>query len=405
MSDHEYIPKSKLGKWFNDRLPILTLANHLTEYPTPKNLNYWWTFCAILTFCLVTQIITGLILAMHYVAHADLAFSSVEHIMRNVNYGWLIRYVHANGASMFFLAVYIHIFRALYYGSYKSPREIIWILGMMIYILMMMAAFMGYVLPWGQMSFWGATVITNLFSAIPVFGEGIVTWLWGNFSVDDAFLNRAFILHWLIAFGIIGVVVFHVIALHITGSNNPAGVEPVDTRDTISFAPYMTQKDLFAAVVFLTIFAIMLFWLPNFLGHPDNYIPADPLVTPAHIVPEWYFLPFYAILRAIPDKLMGVLAMGGAIVSFAALPWLDRSHVRSCRYRPIWKWCVWVFVIDFFVLMYCGAMPAEEPYVTISRLGTAYWFGFLFILAPLIGHFEKPKELPSSIHQSMESKT
>ncbi len=277
-----------------------------------------------------------------------------------------------------------------------------WIFGIVIFLMMMATAFLGYVLPWGQMSFWGATVITNLFSAIPVFGESIVTWLWGNFSVDDQFLNRAFILHWLIAFGIIGVVIFHVIALHITGSNNPTGVEPKDTRDTVSFAPYMTQKDLFASVVFLTIFAAMLFFMPNFLGHPDNYIPANPMVTPAHIVPEWYFLPFYAILRAIPDKLMGVLAMGGAIVAFAALPWLDRSKIRSCRYRPMWKWCVWLFVIDFFVLMYVGAMPADEPYVTISRIGTAYWFGFLFVLAPLVGYYEKPKELPASIHQAMK---
>ena len=245
----------------------------------------------------MTLIITGVILGMHYKPDVNLAFDSVERIMRDVNHGWLIRYIHMNMASFFFIAVYIHMFRGLYYGSYKCPRELMWIFGIVIFLMMMATAFLGYVLPWGQMSFWGATVITNLFSAIPVFGEGIVTWLWGNFSVDDAFLNRAFILHWLIAFGIIGVVVFHVIALHITGSNNPAGVEPVDTRDTISFAPYMTQKDLFAAVVFLTIFAIMLFWLPNFLGHPDNYIPADPLVTPAHIVPEWYFLPFYAILR------------------------------------------------------------------------------------------------------------
>ena len=324
--------------------------------------------------------------------------------MRDVNHGWLIRYMHMNMASFFFIAVYIHMFRGLYYGSYKNPRELMWIFGIIIFLMMMATAFLGYVLPWGQMSFWGATVITNLFSAIPFVGDAIVTFLWGDFSVGDAFLNRAFVLHWLIAFGIVGVVLFHVIALHITGSNNPSGVEPIDTRDTISFAPYMTQKDLVAAGAFLLVFCIMLFYLPNYLGHPDNYIPANPLQTPAHIVPEWYFLPFYAILRAIPDKLFGVLAMGGAIVSFAALPWLDRSHIRSCRYRPIWKWCVWIFVADFLVLMYCGAMPAEEPYVTISRLGTAYWFGFLFVLAPLVGHFEKPKELPLSIHQSMVSK-
>ena len=266
----------------------------------------------------------------------------------------------------------------------------------------MATAFLGYVLPWGQVSFWGATVITNLFSAIPFIGDSIVITLWGDFSVGDAFLNRAFVLHWLIAFGIVGVVLFHVIALHMTGSNNPTGVEPIDTRDTISFAPYMTQKDMFASIVFLTIFAVMLFFLPNALGHPDNYIKADPLATPAHIVPEWYFLPFYAILRAIPDKLMGVIAMGGAIVSFAALPWLDRSYIRSCRYRPVWKWCVWIFVLVFFLLMYCGAMPAEQPYVILSQIGTVYWFAFLFVLAPLVGWFETHKQLPKSIHESLK---
>ena len=301
MSDHEYIPKSKLGKWFNDRLPILTLANHLTEYPTPKNLNYWWTFGGILTFCLITQIVTGLILAMHYVAHADLAFGSVEHIMRNVNYGWLIRYVHANGASMFFLAVYIHIFRSLYYGSYKSPREIIWILGMIIYILMMAAAFMGYVLPWGQMSFWGATVITNLFSAIPLVGESIVTWLWGGYSVDNPTLTRFFSLHYLIPFLILGLVVLHIWALHVPGNNNPIGIDiKKPSNDTVSFHPYIVIKDLFALLIFLIVFAFFVFYSPNILGHADNYIEANPMVTPAHIVPEWYLLPFYAILRSVP---------------------------------------------------------------------------------------------------------
>ena len=403
--DYQYTPKNGFSKWLDKRLPLMRFADeNLLSFPTPKNLNYFYTFGFILTMCLVTQIITGIVLAMNYVPNTSLAFDSIEHIMRDVNYGWLIRYMHMNMASFFFIAVYIHMFRGLYYGSYKHPRELMWIFGIIIFLMMMATAFLGYVLPWGQMSFWGATVITNLFSAIPGIGESIVITLWGDFSVGDAFLNRAFVLHWLIAFGIVGVVIFHIIALHITGSNNPTGVEPHDTRDTISFAPYMTQKDMFASVVFLTIFAGMLFFLPNALGHPDNYIPANPLQTPAHIVPEWYFLPFYAILRAIPDKLMGVLAMGGAIVAFAALPWLDRSYVRSCRYRPIWKWCVWIFVLDFFVLMYCGAMPAEQPYVIISQFGTAYWFAFLFVLAPLVGWFETPKDLPQSIHKSMEKK-
>ena len=354
--------------------------------------------------CLASLIVTGLILGMHYKPDVDGAFDSVERIMRDVNGGWLIRYIHMNMASFFFIAVYIHMFRGLYYGSYKQPRELLWIMGIIIFLLMMASAFLGYVLPWGQMSFWGATVITNLFSAIPFFGEGIVIWLWGGYSVDDAFLNRAFILHWFFAFAIVGVVLFHIIALHITGSNNPSGVEPIDTRDTVSFHPYMTQKDFFAAIVFLAIFALFLFFLPNALGHPDNYIRANPMVTPAHIVPEWYFLPFYAILRAIPDKLMGVVAMGGAIVSFALLPWLDRSRVRSCRFRPIWKWCVWFFVLDFFLLMYVGAMPAEGIYVTLGQIGTFYWFAFLFLLAPLVPFFEETKELPSSIHKYIKER-
>ena len=412
--DYKPVKTSKVGGspftgvlgWIDDRLPLpRILLKEYVVFQVPRNLNYLYSFGGILMLSLITMIITGVILGMHYKADVNLAFDSVERIMRDVNHGWLIRYIHMNMASFFFIAVYIHMFRGLYYGSYKHPRELMWIFGIIIFLMMMATAFLGYVLPWGQMSFWGATVITNLFSAIPFAGDAIVTFLWGDFSVGDAFLNRAFVLHWLIAFGIVGVVIFHVIALHMTGSNNPSGVEPIDTRDTISFAPYMTQKDLVAAGAFLLVFCIMLFYLPNFLGHPDNYIRANPLQTPAHIVPEWYFLPFYAILRAIPDKLFGVLAMGGAIVSFAALPWLDRSYVRSCRYRPIWKWCVWIFVADFLVLMYCGAMPAEEPYVTISRIGTAYWFGFLFVLAPLVGKFETHKPLPQSIHQSMEKST
>ncbi len=398
MSDHEYIPKSKLGKWFNDRLPILTLANHLTEYPTPKNLNYWWTFGAILTFCLVTQIITGLILAMHYVAHADLAFSSVEHIMRNVNYGWLIRYVHANGASMFFLAVYIHIFRALYYGSYKSPREIIWILGMMIYILMMMAAFMGYVLPWGQMSFWGATVITNLFSAIPFFGESITTWLWGGYAVDNPTLTRFFSLHYLIPFLILGLVVLHIWALHVPGNNNPIGIDiKKPSNDTVSFHPYIVIKDIFALLIFLIVFAFFVFYSPNILGHADNYIEANPMVTPAHIVPEWYLLPFYAILRSVPDKLLGVIAMFAALFILVILPWLDTSKIRSAIFRPLYKQFYWFLVADVLILGYMGAMPAEGIYLLVARVATAYYFLHFLIILPVLGSKEKTLEVPLSI--------
>ncbi|SVB49988.1 uncharacterized protein METZ01_LOCUS202842, partial [marine metagenome] len=273
MSEEKYVPKSKLGQWFDSRLPLLTLAHHINDYPTPKNLNYWWTFGGILTFFLIIQIITGLVLAMHYVAHADLAFGSVEHIMRDVNYGWLIRYLHANGSSMFFLAVYIHIFRALFYGSYKAPREMIWIIGMLIYMLMMATAFMGYVLPWGQMSFWAATVITNLFSAIPLVGESITSWLWGGYAVGSPTLTRFFSLHYLMPFLIFGLVILHIWALHIPGNNNPVGIDiKQPLKETVPFHPYIIIKDLYALLIFLIIFSGFVFFVPNILGHPDNYI-------------------------------------------------------------------------------------------------------------------------------------
>ncbi len=398
MSDHEYIPKSKAGKWFNDRLPLLTLANHLTDYPTPKNLNYWWTFGGILTFCLITQIVTGLTLAMHYIAHADMAFESVEHIMRDVNYGWLIRYIHANGASMFFLAVYIHIFRSLFYGSYKSPREIIWIIGIIIYLLMMAAAFMGYVLPWGQMSFWGATVITNLFSAIPLVGEGIVTWLWGGYSVDNPTLTRFFTLHYLIPFLILGLVVLHIWALHVPGNNNPVGIDiKKPSKDTVPFHPYIVIKDGFALLMFMIVFAFFVFYAPNILGHADNYIEANPLVTPAHIVPEWYLLPFYAILRSVPDKLLGVVAMLSAILILAVLPWLDTSKIRSAVFRPLYKQFYWILVADVLILGYMGAMPAEGLYLLIARVATAYYFLHFLVILPVLGLKERTIPLPLSI--------
>ena len=398
MSEHQYEPKSKIGKWFNDRLPMLTLADHLRSYPTPKNLNYWWTFGGILTFCLITQIITGIILAMHYIAHADLAFGSVEHIMRDVNYGWLIRYVHANGASMFFLAVYIHIFRALYYGSYKAPREVIWIIGMIIYFLMMMTAFMGYVLPWGQMSFWGATVITNLFSAIPFFGESITNWLWGGFAVDNPTLTRFFSLHYLLPFLIFGLVILHIWALHVPGNNNPIGIDiKKPSNDTVPFHPYIVIKDLFALLIFLLIFAFFVFYSPNILGHADNYIEANPLVTPAHIVPEWYLLPFYAILRSVPDKLFGVIAMFLAIFVLVILPWLDTSKVRSAIFRPLYKQFYWFLVADVLILGYMGAMPAEGTYLMIARVATVYYFAHFLIILPLLGRKEKTMTIPLSI--------
>ncbi|MBU98825.1 MAG: cytochrome b [Rhodospirillaceae bacterium] len=385
-------------RWIDHRLPVFTFLHHeMHEYPTPKNLNYWWNFGSLAGITLVIMIVTGIILSMHYTAHVDHAFQSVERIMRDVNYGWLIRYIHANGASFFFIVVYIHIFRGLYYGSYKAPRELLWMLGVVILLLMMATAFMGYVLPWGQMSFWGATVITNLFSAIPLVGESIVTLLWGGFSVDNPTLNRFFSLHYLLPFVIVGVVVLHIIALHRFGSNNPLGIDVRGDQDTISFHPYYTVKDMFGLSVFLTIMAAVVFFLPNSMGHPDNYIPANPMVTPAHIVPEWYFLPFYAILRAVPDKLLGVLAMFAAIAVLFVLPWLDRSPVRSASFRPIYKIMFWVFLLDCVALTYLGAMPAEGIYVVLSRLCTVYYFFHFIVLLPALSIFETPRSLPRSI--------
>jgi ubiquinol-cytochrome c reductase cytochrome b subunit len=373
------------------------MHHELHEYPTPRNLSYLWNLGSLAGLALVTMIVTGIILAMHYTPHVDHAFESVERIMRDVNHGWLIRYIHMNGASFFFIVVYIHIFRGLYYGSYKAPRELLWILGVLILLLMMATAFMGYVLPWGQMSFWGATVITNLFSAIPWIGDSIVVWLWGGFSVDNPTLSRFFALHYLMPFLIVGVVILHIIALHRFGSNNPLGIDVSGKQDTIPFHPYYTSKDLFGAMVFLTIFASAIFFYPNFLGHPDNYIPANPLQTPAHIVPEWYFLPFYAILRAIPDKLGGVLMMFGAIAVLFVLPWLDRSPVRSGRFRPLFKLFFWVLLADCVLLGYLGGKPAEGIYVTLSRLATAYYFIHFLVILPLLSVVEKTRPLPQSI--------
>ena len=398
MSAEKYVPKSKLGQWFDSRLPLLTLAHHINDYPTPKNLNYWWTFGGILTFFLIIQIITGLVLAMHYVAHADLAFGSVEHIMRDVNYGWLIRYLHANGSSMFFLAVYIHIFRALFYGSYKAPREMIWIIGMFIYLLMMATAFMGYVLPWGQMSFWAATVITNLFSAIPLVGESITSWLWGGYAVGSPTLTRFYSLHYLMRFLIFGLVILHIWALHIPGNNNPVGIDiKQPSKETVPFHPYIVIKDFYALLIFLIIFSGFVFFVPNVLGHPDNYIEANPMVTPSHIVPEWYLLPFYAILRSVPDKLGGVVVMFAAVFILMFLPWLDTSKVRSAVFRPLYKVFFWILVIDVIVLGYIGANPPEGMYLIIGRIATIYYFVHFILIMPLLGFKEKTNPLPMSI--------
>jgi ubiquinol-cytochrome c reductase cytochrome b subunit len=389
----------------HERLPIMELVQgQALDFPTPKNLNYFWTFGGILAVMLVAQIITGVILVMHYTPHVDMAFASVEHIMRDVNSGWMIRYMHANGASMFFIAVYIHIFRGMYYGSYKAPREVLWMIGVLIYLVMMATAFMGYVLPWGQMSFWGAKVITNLFSAIPFVGDSITTLLWGGYSVDNPTLNRFFSLHYLLPFVLAALVGLHIWALHVPGNNNPTGVSVKSSQDTLPFHPYYTMKDAFAIVVFFMFFAFWIFFAPNYLGHAINYQEANPLVTPAHIVPEWYYLPFYAILRAVPDKLGGVIAMFGSILILFALPWLDTSKVRSGNYRPLFKGFFWIFAIVCVALGYLGSKPAEGLYVVFSRILTVYYFAHFLVILPLLGLLESPKPLPSSISDDVLAK-
>ena len=413
--DH-YKPKTGMQKWFHERLPIASLIYDTLTIPTPKNLNWMWIWGIVLTFCLALQIITGIILVMHYTPHVDLAFDSVEHIMRDVNGGWAFRYLHANGASLFFIAVYAHIFRGLFYGSYKAPREITWILGMLIYLMMMATGFLGYVLPWGQMSFWGATVITGLFGAIPGVGGILQEWLLGGPAVDNATLNRFFSLHYLLPFVIVGLVALHIWAFHTTGNNNPTGVEvrrkskAEAQKDTVPFWPYYVIKDLFALVMILIVFMAIVGFMPNYLGHPDNYIPANPLATPAHIVPEWYYLPFYAILRAITfdvlfldAKFLGVLAMFGSIAVMALAPWTDTSPVRSGRYRPTFKIAFWVLGFDFMLLMWCGAQPAEGLVPLVSLIGAIYWFAYFLIILPVLGWTEKTLPFPETIEADFDA--
>jgi len=406
-----YEPKFAFTRWVDEKLPLPRLVYNAIGggYPVPRNLNYAWNFGVLAGFCLVLQIVTGVILAMHYAANAGVAFDSVEHIMRDVNWGWMLRYAHANGASAFFVVVYLHIFRGFFYGSYKAPREMVWLLGVTIFLLMMATAFMGYVLPWGQMSFWGAKVITGLFGAIPLVGEPIQTWLLGGFAPDNAALNRFFSLHFLLPFVIAGVIILHIWALHIPGSSNPTGVEVKSESDTVPFHPYYTAKDGFGLGVFLIFYCAFLFFMPNALGHPDNYIPANPLSTPALIVPEWYFWPFYAILRAftsnfffVPAKLMGVMAMFAAILVWFFLPWLDRSPVRSGHYRPLFRKFFWFGLIPcVLVLGYCGGSHAEEPYLMLSQIAAAYYFLHFLVIVPIISSFERPEPLPFSITEAV----
>jgi len=424
--DH-YEPKPGFQIWLHNRLPVAGLLHDILMLPTPKNLNWMWIWGIVLTFCLALQIVTGIVLAMHYTPNTELAFASVEHIMRDVNGGVMLRYLHANGASLFFFAVYCHIFRSLYYGSYKAPREVTWVIGMIIYFLMIATAFMGYVLPWGQMSFWGATVITGLFGAIPGVGTALQEWLLGGFAVGNATLNRFFSLHYLLPFVIAGLVGVHIWAFHTTGNNNPTGVEVRRTSkaeveaDTVPFWPYYVIKDLFALAVIMTIFFAIVGFMPNYLGDPDNYIQANPLATPAHIVPEWYLLPFYAILRTfdntvwvvqlahfvtfgiVDSKLFGVIAMVGAILAMALAPWLDTSSVRSGRYRPMFKAWYAVLVIDFVVLMWCGSQVPSAFTGWVGLIASTYWFGYFFVILPLLGVLEKPLLQPVSIEADFKS--
>ena len=405
-----YEPKTDLGRWFDDRLPLprLVYGSLGGGYPVPRNLNYFWNFGVLAGLFLVIQIVTGIVLAMHYYSYADGAFTSVENIMRDVNAGWMLRYAHANGASFFFVAVYIHIFRGLFYGSYKAPRELVWMLGLVIYLLMMATAFMGYVLPWGQMSYWGAQVITGFFSAFPLVGEPIRQWLLGGFAPDQAALTRFFSLHYLLPFVIMGVVILHIWSLHLPGSNNPTGVDVKSEKDTLPFHPFYTAKDGWFAAAFLTVYCLFVFFLPDSLGHPDNYIPANPLSTPAHIVPEWYFWPFYAILRSatfnflwIPAKLWGVLAMFAAILLLFFLPWLDRSPVRSGNYRPVFKRFFWLLVADVLLLGYIGGAEISPLKTALGQIAAAYYFAHFLIILPLVSKFERPLPLPNSISESV----
>nr|YP_006280865.1 apocytochrome b [Neopyropia yezoensis]AFH57671.1 apocytochrome b [Neopyropia yezoensis]AGZ17867.1 apocytochrome b [Neopyropia yezoensis]QGA30543.1 apocytochrome b [Neopyropia yezoensis]WKD83605.1 apocytochrome B [Neopyropia yezoensis] len=368
--------------------PLFNIVNnHLIDYPTPINIHYAWNFGFLSAMCLIIQIVTGIFLAMHYTPHVDLAFISVEHIMRDVNFGWLLRYIHANGASMFFIVVYIHIFRGLYYGSYAAPRQFVWVIGVIILLLMIITAFIGYVLPWGQMSLWGATVITNLVSAVPLVGDSIVAWLWGGFSVDNATLNRFFSLHYLLPFVIAAASLVHLAALHQEGSGNPLGIDA--SSDKVPMYPYFIVKDLLGIVAFIIFFSFFVYFSPNLLGHPDNYIEANPMVTPAHIVPEWYFLPFYAILRSIPHKLGGVICMIFAIVVLALLPWIHSTEIRSSRFRPIYRGLYWSMAACCLILGWIGGMPVEDPYIIIGQIASVYYFLYFLVILPLLGSLEK----------------
>ena len=405
MADNEKRPAEKgLKSWIETRLPVFSfIRSHLADYPTPINLNVFWNFGALAGLILLIMIATGLFLAMHYQADVALAFASIETIMRDVNYGWLLRYLHANGASMFFVVVYIHLLRGLYYGSYKPPRELLWLIGVLILVLLMMTAFVGYVLPWGQMSYWAITVITNLFSAFPVVGESIVHWMWGGYIVGDPALGRFFVFHFLLPFVILGVAALHVVALHQVKSNNPAGVEPKTAKETMPFHPYHTISDLFFFGLFLLVYLSIVFFAPGLFGEPENYTRANPLLTPEHIAPEWYFLPFYAMLRAVPDKLGGVVVMFASVFILFLVPWLDRHRVKSAAYRPLYRQFFWLFVANCILLGWLGARPPEGSYVVAARVAAIYHFLFFLVVMPILSKFEKA-EAPASITAALLKK-
>lgn len=381
--------KNRIIKWIDQRFPLTSFVKHeLTGYPTPRNLSYWWNFGFLAGFVLMLQVATGIFLAMHYKADVALSFDSIQHIMRDVNYGWLLRFMHSTGASAFFLVIYIHMARTLYYGSYRAPRELMWWSGQGLLLLLMATAFMGYLLPWGQMSFWGATVITNLFRATPFIGEQVVIWLRGDYTVGDATLTRFFALHYLFPFLIIGAVVVHLVALHTVKSSNPSGID-LAAKDNIPFHPYFTIKDLYGLGIFLIVYCSFVFFLPNSLIEPANNIPANPMVTPNHIVPEWYFLPFYAILRSVPNLVGGVVAMGLSVMMFAFMPFLDRSCIPGgAQYRPVFRVQFYLFLLDMLVLGYIGYIPPTSQSILIGQVATLCYFGSFFLI-PFISKAEE----------------
>ncbi|MFT8735968.1 MAG: cytochrome b N-terminal domain-containing protein [Zymomonas mobilis] len=414
LSPPPYRPKNSFTRWLDDRLPVIRLLHDVIGggYLVPRNLNWLWNFGVLAGIALTIQIVTGLALAMHYVASSSEAFNSIEGIMRYVGFGWLIRYGHMAGASLFFAALYIHMFRGVYYGSYKAPREMIWLIGVLLFMLAMATAFLGYTLVWGQMSYWAAQVITGLFSVVPFVGEKIRIWILGGFSPNAATVNRFFVLHFTLPFVILAVVGLHIWALHRKGSGNPIGIEVQKPEDVVPMHPYYIAKDVVAVCVFLLVFCSLVFFYPNAFSDPDNYIPANPFSTPAHIKPEWYFWPFYAVLRSftvnfmgIPAKIWGVLGMGLSVVVWGLLPWLDNSPVRSGRYRPVFRCFFLLFLADMLLLGFCGKQPAEEPWIRLGQWASLYYFAFFLVILPILPLIEKTKAVPLSIDEAENKRT